>query len=229
VTTTRAPVVAALSLTLALAACESAVPVDLGGAGAPGIEEGGEPDDPAGDVERPDASYDVKVTADAAAVRVEYSLTNDSAQPMLVVNRLPEQAGAGLRYPTHGAYVTGQDDARVLVSQRAFAWPDTDRMDWAQAPRVGVSRLASGESVNVTLVVSRPLARSQPFGDDLGYGRIALPDPAEDVVFCVGVIPAPYPLAIGMTEDDGVPTIAHGDAANEAQYLFCSDPVSLAP
>jgi len=207
--------------------CDSAGPVNLGGGGAPGIEDGGEPDDPGGKVDRPDASYDVKVTVDETDVHIQYSLSNDSGQPLLVVNQLPVVAGAGLRYRDDLAYVTGQDNDRVQLSQRVFAWPDTDKKNWAQAPRVGVTRLAPGKSVTATISVPRPLTRSQPFGDDLGYGTIALPDPVKDVVFCLGVIPSPWPLAIGMTEDDGVPTIAHGDASNEAQYLFCSDPKPL--
>jgi hypothetical protein len=234
VTTTRRRRLAVLAGLVGLAVsaavvtgCNSAGPVNLGGGGAPGIEDGGEPDDPGGNGDRPDAAYDVKVTVDASAVHVGYSLTNKAAQPMLVVNRIPAVAGAGVRYWDDRAYVTGQDNDRVQLSQRAFAWPNTDRKNWVQAPRVGVTRVAPGETVTATISVPRPFTRSQPFGDDLGYGTIALPDPAKDVVFCLGVIPSPWPLAIGMTEDDGVPTIAHGDAANDAQYLFCSDPKPL--
>jgi hypothetical protein len=193
------------------------------------VTDGGEPADPTSDAARPDASVEFDVTADDS-LRVSYTVTNDGADDLLVVNRLPQPAGAGTSYVDDISYATGQDDGRVQVAQRAFAWPDSDAIDFAQAPEVGATRLPPGESLDVTLEVGLPLERSQPFGDDLGYGDIELPDPVTDAVFCLGVIAAPYPSGVSPRPDEDDPSLvrlAHGDATHDAQYLFCSDPVEL--
>jgi hypothetical protein len=109
-----------------------------------------------------------------------------------------------------------------------FAQPDTDRMDWAQAPKVAATRVAAGSTLRGTVVVPRPLERLQPFGDDLGYGTIALPDPARQVRFCVGVIASPYPVPVADQADVAAPVLDHSQLNAEAQYLFCSEPDAVA-
>lgn len=222
-TTTRRIAAALLGALLAasLAGCD-----DDGGTPAPGgtsTEDGGEPTDPAVTAPKPKARFDATVSPQQDGVHVSYTFTNDSPGDLLLVNRLPEPSGASVRYTDQLAYVTGEKDDRVLLSQRAFAWPDTDRMAWGEAPRVGVTRVAAGKTVTVELTVPLPLVRRQPFGDDLGYGEIALPDPVESMRFCLGAIAAPYHPAIALRTDDGDPTIAHGNKSHESQYLFCTD------
>ncbi|MDQ4052112.1 MAG: hypothetical protein M3237_05350 [Actinomycetota bacterium] len=192
------------------------------------VTEGGEPADPASGAVRPTASVGIEVAADDDRLLVDYSVTNDGKDDLLVVNRLPQPAGAGTSYVDDIAYASGKDDGRVQVAQRVFPWPDSDRIDFGQAPHMGATGLPPGESLDVHLEVAMPLERRQPFGDDLGYGSITLPDPVTDIVFCLGVIAPPYPRGVSPTLDPGDPSLmllAHGDAAHEAQYLFCSDPV----
>jgi hypothetical protein len=211
-----------VALPLALAACG-----DDTSDGTGTTSHGGEPDDPPGEVAAPEADFDADITVSDDGVTVTYTLANRSGGELLVVDRIPSVAGAGVSYASDAAYVTGQPDGRVQIAQRAFAWPDTTSKDWAQAPRVGVTRLADGGSVSATVEVPLPFERSQPFGDDLGDGDIVLPDPVGSTVFCLGVLPTPYDDAIGLSTEGDVTTIAHGDAANAGQHLFCSDPVDL--
>jgi hypothetical protein len=79
----------------------------------------------------------------------------------------------------------------------------------------------------VDLTVPVPLQRHQPFGEDLGYGPIRLPDPASEVTFCLGVIASPYDRSLGLRAGPEGDTIAHGNAAHDAQYLFCSESVPV--
>lgn len=188
-----------------------------------GSPEPSEPDDPPGEIERPDASVDIDVEPGASSIGVHYRLTNDGDTELLVPNLLPTTAGtfdddAGL------AYVTGDDDGAVMLSQRVFAMPETD-VSFAQIPRVGVTRVAPGADLEVSLEVPLPLERRYPWGDDLGKGTIELPDPVGAVRFCLGVVPPPYQLHYGLEREDGVSSVTHGSAINAGQYLFCSDPV----
>lgn len=208
-----------LLLVSGLSAC------DDGGEGSNGKPAASEPADPAGTSTRPAAQFDVQVTPEEDEVQVTYRLVNQGLAPLLVPNRLPVPAGAGVRYLSDQAYVTGGPDGLVQLAHRVFAWPDTDRKTWEVAPRVGVTQVAPGRSVSAELTVPLPLTRNQPFGDDIGYGTIRLPDPVEDVVFCLGVITGS--AAIPLHEDDGVLLTEHGNSTNSAQHLFCSDPVPL--
>jgi len=195
-----------------------------------GVTGGGEPADPDSGAARPNASVDVEVAVADDRLLVDYSVTNNGAHDLLVLNRLPQPAGAGTSYVDDIAYATGQGDGRVQVAQRVFPWPDDVRIDYAQAPQMGATGLAPSGSLDVHLEVPLPLERRQPFGDDLGYGPISLPDPVTEVEFCLGVIAPPYPRGVSPTLDQDDPTLmllAHGDAAHQAQYLFCSEPVAL--
>lgn len=223
-----AAAVVSVVLVATLGGCSDDGPAPTNGGGTPSIEDGGEPADPAVTAAKPKASFDATVTPEADGIRISYTFTNDSGGELLLVNGLPEPSGASVRYADQLAYVTGEvtgeGDGQVLLSHRAFAWPDTDRMAWGQAPRVGVTRVAAGQTKRVQLTMPLPLERRQPFGDDLGYGEIALPDPVGSVRFCLGAIAAPYHPALGLQTEDDATTIAHGNKTHESQYLFCTDP-----
>ena len=189
------------------------------------VSDGDEPADPPADVAEPAASFSSEVTAGDTEVAVSYHLTNDGDEPLLVVDRLPTPSGSD--FTTAQVYVSGQDDGRVLLSQRVFPWPDSDRINYAQAPQVGVTTVAPGETVSADVAVPLPLERRHPFGQDIGYGEIALPGPVTDVVFCLGVIPPPFEPSLGRDHVDGVTTVDHGNESHEAQYLFCSKPTAI--
>ena len=222
----RAALAVALLLVFALWAAGCADSAG-GGPDRRPVENGGEPADPPGAAEKPPARFVGRLDVGDSGVTVRYSVTNRGREPLLVVNRLPKPSGAGVRYTPDRGYVAGHGEDRVLVSQRAFPWPDSDRIGFAQPPMVGVTRLPPGASTRAEVTVPLPLQRSHPFGDDLGYGTIELPDPVEQVEFCLGVIAPPFPPALSLHRDDGTEVINHGNAAHQAQYLFCTEPVPL--
>lgn len=225
-TTSRRLAAAVTSVVLAatLGGCTDDDPAPTGGGGTT-IEDGGEPADPAVKAPKPKATFDATVEPQSDDVRVTYTFTNESDGELLLVNGLPEPSGASVRYTDQLTYITGEDDGQVLLSHRAFPWPDTDRSAWGEAPRVGVTRVATSQTKTVEVTVPLPLVRRQPFGDDLGYGEISLPDPVDSVRFCLGAIAPPYHPALGLQSEDGQTTIGHGNKTHESQYLFCTEPV----
>ena len=219
-TTTAKGALAALVVLGALVACDVEAeprPTSVGDAG--------EPADPQSDVQRPEATFSPSLIVHDSEVWVSWDLTNYGDEPLLVVNRLPTPSGSG--FTPDRVYVFGQEDGRVQLSQRVFPWPDSDRVSFAQAPQAGVLRLLPGETTSGDAAVPLPLERAHPFGQDVGFGPIGLPDPAEEVVFCLGVIPPPFEPALGMDREGAVTTIDHGNESHEAQYLFCSEPTAL--
>lgn len=168
-------------------------------------------------------TYDATIEVEADQVVVRWSLSNEGSSELLVVDRVPAAAGAGVSFERGSAYVTPRDDG-VELSQRVFPWPDTD-MTWATAPRVGVTRLAAGETLRGTVAVPRPLTLHHPFGSDLGDGELTLPPSPDQVAFCLGVIAPPLKPALALTATNGVETIVHGKVPFESQHLFCSGPV----
>lgn len=216
-----------------LAALAAVLGLALGGCGAGGDEPGddpaagaSEPADPPGGVADPGLDLTATVRADDDAVRVSWRLRNTTDGELLVVDRVPRPAGAGTTYDATLAYVTGRGSG-ILVSQRLFPWPDTDRKAWGQAPRAGVTRLAAGAELSRELSVPRPFVRRQPFGDDLGDGPVALPADPDRVTFCLGVVAPPYHPALGLSEEDGTTTVNHGKVSWESQTQLCAEPVDL--
>ncbi len=200
------------------------------GGGSDGGSDGGspaageEPADVRPDVPRPQVSAHLTVEVGGDAVSIDYRLVNDGDLALLVANRLPRPAGAGVSYDDALAYVTGAGEGSVEISQRVFPTPDGDG-ERVQAPQIGATVLEPGSSLAVTLDVPLPLERNQPFGDDLGAGPITLPDEVSDVSFCLGLLPRA--LADAAPDEDGVVLLAHTDASAAVQYLLCSEPTPL--
>lgn len=187
----------------------------------------GGPVEPVHDAPRPDVDLDVDVVPGSDAVAVSWSLTNTGDRPVLVVDRAPRASGASVVHDPEVAYVVGGDDGLVQVASRLFDLPETDRMSWAQPPRAGATEVAPGESLARELSVPVPFVRSSPWGDDIGYGPIELPDPPRAVQFCLGVLPADPRPSWGSGRDGDAVVLDHGSAAVAAQHVLCSDPIPL--
>lgn len=177
---------------------------------------------------RPDVSFDVEVTPGPSSIAVSWSLTNIGDEPLLVVNRLPRASGATVVFDPEVVYVVGGDDGLVTISSRLFDLPETDRMDWVQLPQTGATEVEPGEVITQDLSVPVPLHRSSPWGDDIGYGPIELPDPITSVQYCLGVLTGEPQPTWGPGRDGDVVVINHGSQALAAQHLLCSDRVPLA-
>ncbi|NUR73660.1 MAG: hypothetical protein HOU81_22815 [Hamadaea sp.] len=173
-----------------------------------------EPADPPASGTPPAIAFTAKVAVEGQTIHISYQLTNKSADEVLVLDRVPG---------TDAVYVVGRSGTHLVeIGRRAYAMPDTDKVSWAQAARVGVTKLPPGESVDEQVTLALPLQRRHPYGDDYGDGTIKLPDPIEQVVFCVGVVRAAE--AKGLAADE---TLPHLSSTTSVQHLFCSDPVKL--
>jgi len=178
-----------------------------------------EPPDPPASGAPPAVGFTATVSVEGQSIHITYQLTNQSADELLVLSRVP---GSGKNDP-NAVYVVGRTGTHVVeIGKRAFAMPDTDKVSWAQAARVGVVKLPPGESVGEQVTVALPLKRRHPYGDDYGDGAITLPDPIEEVVFCVGVVRQSE--AKGLAADD---TLPHLSSTTTVQHLFCSSPTKL--
>ena len=176
---------------------------------------------------RPDVAFDVEVSPGPDGIAVSWSLTNTGDAPLLVVDRVPRASGAAVAYDPEVAYVVGGADGAVQVAQRLFDLPETDRMSWAQLPRAGATELAPGDVLRRDLVVELPLRRLSPWGDDIGYGPIELPDPVASVHYCLGVVAGEPDPSWGLQRTDDAILLNHGGGAVAAQHVLCSDPVPL--
>ena len=179
------------------------------------------------DTPRPDVDFDVEVTPRADAVGVSWTLTNTGEESLLVVDRAPRASGASVVYDPRVAYVVGDDDGLVTISSLLFDAPETDRMSWAQPPRAGATELAPGATIRRELTVPVPFARASPWGNDIGYGPIELPDPATDVQFCLGVVAGEPEPSWGPGPEGDVVVLNHGGQAAAAQHVLCSDPTPM--
>lgn len=211
------------ALALALAGCAEPEEEPM----TPSSTEGGPPPWSVQDVPRPDVDLTADVEATPEAVTVSWTLTNTGDAPLLVVDRPPRASGATVVYDPAVSYVVGGGDDRVEIGTRLLDVPETDRMTWARLPRVGATGLAPGDTLRRTLRVPVPLQRLSPWGDDVGYGPIELPDPVGSVQLCLGILPdAPEP-SWGPGREGDVVVLEHGSPAVAAQYVLCADPVAM--
>ena len=187
--------------------------------------EGG-PETPAQDAPRPDVDFSAEVTPGADAVAVSWTLTNTGDERLLVVDRVPRASGAAVVYDPQATYVVGGDDGLVQVAQQLYAMPETT-MSYAQPPRAGATELAPGATIQRDITVPLPLERLSPWGNDVGDGPIALPDPVTSVQFCLGVVAGEPEPSWGLDRADGTLTLQHGSGAVAAQHVLCSDPTPV--
>jgi hypothetical protein len=194
-----------------------------GGSDVPGFEDGGEPPDPSSPASAPKVDFSADIEAGSTSVSVTYTVTNNESSEVFVADRTLVPSGAGTKLST-APYVTaesGEDGPVLVLSHRVFPWPPG--VNLAVAPTGGGHMLAPGKTLTVETGVDLPATRNQPFGDDLGHGKITLPEDLVAVRFCLGVIASPIPPAL-KSEDagEGAVTFAHGNAGHDAQHVFCS-------
>ncbi len=179
---------------------------------------------PSSSAPAPDATFDAAVSVSNAEIKVSYTLANDGDEPLLLINRPGVAAGAGVRYREDAAYVTEDAGGGALLSQALFGIPDSDQT-WESIPRVGVTEVKAGETVEVEVTSAVPLSWFHPFGSDFGSGAMSIPDGVEEVRFCLGVVAPPFPESMTpRTEEDGTRTVGHASAA---QHLFCSESAAI--
>ncbi|MFI5622280.1 hypothetical protein ACIA03_02340 [Nocardioides sp. NPDC051685] len=165
--------------------------------------------------------FESEIATAGDALEISYRVVNDADTDVYVIDSVPTYANGALQPESADTvYVLGSGGSRAEVSKRVFALPDDKT--FAQMPAVGWVELAAGEELKRDVRVPLPLEEYRPFDDDSVPG---LPDPVEEVIFCVGV------LDLRDLYPDGVPAdvtgLAHSDSAAEAQQIFCSDPTSL--
>lgn len=179
---------------------------------------------PSSRVLAPEATFDADVTVTDTEVEVRYRFANDGDKPVMLINRPGVTAGAGVRYREDAAYATEDAGGGALLSQALFGFPDSDQT-WESIPRVGVTEVAPGETVEVDVRSAVPLTWFHPFGNDFGSGPLSLPGDVDKIRFCLGVVSSPFPESMTpRTEEDGTKTVGHASAE---QHLFCSKSAAL--
>ena len=174
----------------------------------------------------PSVEFSADIEVKGQSLHITYHLINQSGEDLIVLDQVPTYTVAGtVTQDVNAVYITGRPDSgQVEIAKRAFAMPETDRKTWARAARVSGIVVAAGQPVGEELTVPLALRRHHPYGDDIGYGTIKLPDPVTAAVFCVGVVrkgqvqPPPTGTSV---------TLPHLSSTTAVQHLFCSGAVRL--
>jgi hypothetical protein len=180
------------------------------------------------------ATFTASVRIADGQAHVSYRIVNNEAGDLVVLNRVHTTEDGRWQTRPSLVYVVGRDGGRVEISKRALPQPENSKISLYRFPTVGGSVLPAGGSLTEEFAVRLPLTRVHPYGNDVGYGEVKLPDPITELVFCLGVVrepvdssprsPAPSPG--GMTAEV-IDEIPHGGPSLLRQHLFCSDPVKM--
>jgi hypothetical protein len=171
----------------------------------------GEPPDPQPTSAAPKVDFTADVDVRQNDVHVAYQLVNKSGGDLYA-------------FKSDKVYATGHDNGRVQLAQRAFAMPDGD-VTWTQAVPADGVRVGDGQQITADLTVPLPLQRRHPYGDDYGDGPIKLPDPINDIVFCLGIVRA---SDVTVTVPAGTAiTLPNLASTTAIQHLLCSEPTKL--
>ncbi|MEV4415774.1 hypothetical protein [Catellatospora sp. NPDC049609] len=174
----------------------------------------------------PEADFSASVTQEDDVLHIRYRLVNKSTTAVYVLNGVPlQEQTLTVRPAPDAVYVTGRGSHTVEIAKRAFDMPSTDRKAWEAPYRVAGRLVAPGEAFSEEVTVALPLHRRHPYGDDLGEGVIALPDPTDTVVFCVGVVREAWQPPESTA---ALPLFPHLSSTTTAQHLFCSAPAPVA-
>lgn len=172
---------------------------------------------PEGEREIEGVRFESEIAQTGGALEVSYRVINDADTDVYVVDSVPTYANGALQPASAGTvYVLGSGGSRAEVSKRVFALPEDK--SFAQMPAVGWVKLAAGEEMKRDVRVPLPLEEYRPFDDD---SVPELPDPVEEVIFCVGVLDLRDLYPKGVPAE--VTGLAHSDSTAESQQIFCSD------
>lgn len=207
----------AIALVIGLSAAFAACTTTSGSSAPDDSREPGGQSTPTPTVEAPDVDFSATLSPAGDELAIEWSLTNRSAEEVLVTNRVPDSYGRLSERPDT-AYVVAAADGGTEIAKRVF--PVSSDAGGDAFPWIGVTALPSGETLEETLRVPLPLQAYAPPTVDAGDVPASGP-----VVFCVGVLVGRDP-SWGFHDVDGVTTVNHG-RAGAGQTTFCSDPVEI--
>ncbi|TCO60893.1 hypothetical protein EV192_103475 [Actinocrispum wychmicini] len=168
-----------------------------------------------------EVTFDADVAITGAELTVTWRVVNRSSKELVAPTLVTHQG----KVPKGDAYVVPAGD-NIEIAQRLFDWPD-EVEELAVPPSVGVLRVRPGTTESRTIRVPRPLTGYHPFGDAFDDGPPKLPSDPVGVVFCLGVVPQPYPPALALGKADGVEIALHGRVPYAQQHRFCTDPVAF--
>jgi hypothetical protein len=166
-------------------------------------------------------TFGADVTSIATDLSITWRVVNRSSLELVIPTLVSHKGMA----PEGAAYVVPAGD-NIEIAQRFFDWPN-EVEELATSPSVGILRVRPGATESRTVRVSRPLTAYHPFGGGFDNGSPELPSDPAGVAFCLGVVPQPYPPALGLDEADGVEFAVHGRISYAQQHRFCTDPVAL--
>ncbi|GAA2011649.1 hypothetical protein [Brevibacterium samyangense] len=164
------------------------------------------------------AYADFTIDATADGVVIDYTVTNDGPDTVIVVDRLPpvptlEQITADSVDPNH--VIVGVVDGRARISKQVFGAASSGGS--AGTPKVGGTRVSAGETHSGRVELAPEITITAPGYGGAGYTAEGIDD-ATELEFCLGVVPN-----YGDSTDPLVAVpIGHVD-----QQLLCSDPVPI--
>lgn len=171
-------------------------------------------------------------------IRISYQVTNNENVELIALNRVYRTHDGRWQTRPEFVYVVGKDGGRVEIGKRAHAQPNPSNINLVRSPDMAGTVLAPGGTLTEELTLSLPLQRSHPYGNNVGFGEVVLPDPITEIVFCLGVIPgslatgyrSPVPATSADASGPALTQAGHlphaGDVL-DSQHLFCSEPAGL--
>ncbi|MBF9132841.1 hypothetical protein I0C86_28360 [Plantactinospora sp. S1510] len=160
---------------------------------------------------RPMASFDAKVARRAEDLDIRYTFRNQGTES--IVAYVGVEGGAASH--AWDVYVSARKDDTVEVAKRTFVIPpgvDADAIGTIEGMVI-----PPGEEVTEKFSIDLPLEGNRPY-----VGRVKLPEPVREVVFCLGAV---------RQREAATPKRAENGRGkyplNGPQHLFCSPPTKL--
>jgi hypothetical protein len=117
---------------------------------------------------------------------VHYEVVNRGATDVFLLNRLPSRGASGFSFGSGKYYLVAGADGVIEISKRAYFLPADSPASAAALALPAATRLRAGQTFSEEFAVSKPFQISHPYKDVANLP--ALPDNAEKVRFCLGVV-----------------------------------------